>query len=307
MGMIVATEVPCVGCGYNLQMQPVGAVCTECGLPVQQSLDQTILRWWSRRLKRMAIALRWAATLTIIMPLLLVAGVVLDDIILSEWLGTHAYSQWVGAGTFGTMGLCGALYVVAVFVATDAPRGQGRGVSRWLCRLGALCIPLALAVPTLSIILQELLHPTDWRLLEYMRFIMPLFMLGWVVHVERAAALSGWVLQRGGMKSRAGLGVWSLRLLAVSLLGLTVTFLAEELLIWLFLDDMAAWSQWEPIGKIIRLSMGGTALLAAISLIFVPIGAFKLANRLSELSRLAEVAEAGSWTREAPAGAAATP
>jgi hypothetical protein len=35
---VVETDLACVGCEYNLRLQPVGGVCPECGRPVQATL-----------------------------------------------------------------------------------------------------------------------------------------------------------------------------------------------------------------------------------------------------------------------------
>jgi hypothetical protein len=36
---IIATDLPCVHCGYNLRTQPRGGRCTECGLPIVDTLN----------------------------------------------------------------------------------------------------------------------------------------------------------------------------------------------------------------------------------------------------------------------------
>jgi hypothetical protein len=61
---VVETDVLCVGCDYNLRMQPVGGVCPECGRPVQATLKFP-------RLARSAP--RWLTSLVDSVTLLLVA------------------------------------------------------------------------------------------------------------------------------------------------------------------------------------------------------------------------------------------
>jgi len=294
MQLSIATDIPCIGCGYNLRMQPVSGVCTECGLAVESSLNQTILRWGARRLRRIAWAVRVQALTAIVIPLILPMGIMLD-----EWVVTpisYKYSDYVGAATFATMSLLGILHVAAAWFATSAPHGEGHSISRWLCRLSSVTIPMALLVPCVIILMEHVNGDVG----VYAGLVMPILLAGWIIYSERAAAC--WVdfHRRGGLSTRMGMGKWSLRGFALAMVLLTAIFgvimTLEALSHWNVID----WDMRQRIEKFAEPLLVGAVVLAGLFILLIIIALFRCGNRAAELARLARAAEENSFTAPAP-------
>ena len=62
---IVAVDLLCVSCGYNLRTLPADARCTGCGTEISESLGKTILRWGPAYVRNMEKAASTAGALNI--------------------------------------------------------------------------------------------------------------------------------------------------------------------------------------------------------------------------------------------------
>jgi hypothetical protein len=291
-GLAISTDVPCVGCGYNLRMQPVEGVCTECGLAVKGSLEQTILKWGWKRLRRIAWGMRIAAATMIAIPLVLAAGIVLDDVILRN----HEISEYIGMATFGAMGMIGVGNAAGAWMATSAPRGERQALSRWLCRLGGLTIPLVPFILLIHLILQR--ADSSSEIGSWLGLAVPMHMVGWAVYAERAAACWTVFHQRGGLAIREGMGKWSMRCfapVALVLAGGIGTILGLELLRQLNLFDIDWRTRERVIAVLQPIMMGGFGAAVILSVMII-IALFRGGNRAAELARLAAGAEREGFT-----------
>jgi hypothetical protein len=282
----IAVDLPCVGCGYNLRMQPAAGLCPECALAVASSLAQTILHWGSSRLRRIAWALRVQAITFIVIPLLLPAGALLDEFVISKI--NPRDSDLVGICTFGAMAIVAILHTLAAWVATGAPP-QERHTGRWLCQIAAPAVPLALFVPMFAILFARF----DGESGNYLLLALPPLLAGCTLYAERAAAL--WVdfHRRAGLLTRAGLGKWSLRLFALAMCLLTAFAGILALLVNFerLFDIVLPSLPWPTISlwlaRVVFPALLGTFALAGISALLIIIALFLCATRAAELARLA--------------------
>jgi hypothetical protein len=290
----IAVDLPCVGCGYNLRMQPVSGVCTECAHPVVTSLHQTILRWGSQRLGKIARGMRIQAITIIIIPLILLAGVFLEWLLYK--LAMAPSNEIIGIATYGAMGLAATVHVLAAWMVLAAPRQESSTISRWLCRIFAFSIPLVLFIPPCVILLQRIFV----FFTEYWLLALPCLTAGWGIFAERGAACWVEFHRRGGLINRAGLGKWSMWSFALAATLLTM-LLGTLAVIAIFEDRLhLGWNIDPRLNLILIPGFLAAVGLGGISLVLIVIVLFRAANRAAELATLALAAEQAGFTAPPP-------
>jgi len=118
----LATDVPCIQCGYNLRGLTSGGQCPECGKTIDESLRGELLRFanadWLRTIQRgISIAIIWAAL-----------GIVwkLSD----RWIGLH-YLSYSVVFMLIFSGIALIWFAAAMLITVREPRTalQSSGVS----------------------------------------------------------------------------------------------------------------------------------------------------------------------------------
>ncbi len=149
----VATDAPCVTCGYNLRTLALDGRCPECATPVWDSLHGFYLHYaspaWVRGLARgLLLALCALGAMVVITPVIVLLtgfwGFVTNP---GAYLTVPAGAIWANALTqFLVQGLCtGLLMLGLVWLSRPDPRGResiGVGRARCVLRWGTWLLPL---------------------------------------------------------------------------------------------------------------------------------------------------------------------
>jgi len=201
----LATDLPCVGCGYNLRAQPREGACPECGRAVEETirsgLHHVSIAWACEM--RMGFGLMIAASVALAIKRLLVSGwlINLNHIVPDDRIG------WL----FGIIGWICFLY--ACWSLSTAEHGSVLNPThRWRRRLVRRLIPfLAATLPLLGALKmsanRDLFDPAvrDWLLIGVTLIVLGLFVvinLGLWLHLHQVIAA------RGGRR-RISYAIWT--------------------------------------------------------------------------------------------------
>ena len=221
---VVVADVPCVFCGYNLRMQGVGGVCTECGGAVAESLGQTALRYGSGYLNRVRAGARPLAITLIAMPAIIVCT------LLFRLLPVNMQS------TFSRiMEILFALnllaHAVVLWWVTATPEGSKQAKGVFLARLGALISVAGFCLMTGSEIIEGGIQMRPFRWDTIIPIISYTLLLGAPLEAYCAGQAFAPLCERAGIHWLAGWVRWITRLtgagLAIAVLVIDVTFCLE--------------------------------------------------------------------------------
>jgi len=149
----LATDLPCVGCGYNLRTQPREGACPECAIPVFKSFAACDLRFSPRRwLQRIYAAMLWLALLLGLMALLQVVYLMASPItspvthfIMQIGFALSAF-MWLGL-----IGWCSTPEERRFRGGGYLPGQRLRRALRWLAAAEACCIAINLSLHTMAL------------------------------------------------------------------------------------------------------------------------------------------------------------
>jgi hypothetical protein len=251
---LVAADMPCVGCGYNLRMQPANGRCPECAKPVADTMAVTITRWGPAEIRKLGRSLAW------------MAGAMLGMFAAS--LVCELAGVGVGDQPFLVLFLLCMLgiYVVAHWRATSMAMARG-DILRWFSRAGIIAALVGLPIVTFVIVRIFFPGVSGWA--------GPLMVFwGMAMHVLAEGRRLGDIAHRGGMNGVGGLGLWATRGTCFGLvvcgivLGIVRLFPYEVLgeysieLIWAGGGAVALVASLVSLGALIRLSRGLLRLAA---------------------------------------------
>jgi hypothetical protein len=289
-GQAIATDVPCVRCGYNLRMQSVEGVCPECGLTVKASLEQTILKWGPRRLRRIAWGMRIAGATAIAVAVTFAVYLMLGMRVVPIIKNTE-FVQWV---VDALLVIVCVIHAAGAWMATSAPLGEKFAMSRRVCRITSATIPWV----WLGLFFHDHLSDTGRKIGSWLLLISPILMASWAIYAERAAACWTNFHRRGGLRNWEAMGKWSMRCFVP-----VACILAACLAVTNGLNSLRElnfitinWTIQDRIGNAVVPVAMGTLGIAGILLILISIALFRGANRTMKLTRLAKAAEAGGFT-----------
>ena len=269
---IVAKEIRCFNCGYNLHMLPVKGRCPECGVDVGHTLHRTPLAWGCSHVDALARAAKLAACLNIAFPLVPLAILVLV-------IGRNLNEERLAFFMYVWLAVYAALLVFLVVKTTRPPPGQRTGTYRAVLILSGRLGVLAALAPVF-IMAAATRYELAWgRFLGY--WLLVGCFPGWCVFLWNTGAHLASLCEAAGFRS---LVPWSRRTGAVSALGAA---LLEPLFVALLMLRLG-------VGEVVLIELAIPLAVAAwaavaflvVGLIMSTILLFVLSKRLQELAFL---------------------
>ncbi len=259
-GKVIPFELPCAGCGYDLQQQPVKGRCPECGRPVREALAQDRLifaprSWWRK--------MRTGLWIVIILPVWMVGGGFLWGILRRAMVvrtvagPAHGMDRdlmrWIEAGMFILLVALPALAALLAMIFLTAPR-RGPRWGPWLDpvallgRLGGLTLVVLMALVFAGQVLHFRFAWLNGEVPAFLSLAAPVALIVAYVCIQRRLAL---------LLGRPGLAQWA-----------AVNIAAVVLLVGLLMLESREIFAASPSGQrsaALGVALGLTALFLAVS------------------------------------------
>ena len=211
-GKVIPFELPCAGCGYDLQQQPVKGRCPECGRPVREALAQDRLifaprSWWRK--------MRTGLWIVIILPVWMVGGGFLGAILLRAVAGwamagpgapvDRYLMHWIQAGMSTLLVAVPTLATLLAMIFLTAPR-RGPRWGPWLDpvallgRLGGLTLVVLMALVFAGQVLHFRFAWLNGEVPAFLSLAAPVALIVAYVCIQRRLAL---------LLGRPGLAQWA--------------------------------------------------------------------------------------------------
>lgn len=292
----VIADLPCVGCAYNLRMQPAATRCPECGMPIERSLRETILLWGPKYLKRLGRCAAWIAVTAMAMPVLYFLGMIGELVFFrTRTLAQNDFRviEVVQLAIQSLILAVAAVHAAAVWIFSAKAPARRPIVPNIMMRAGVAMfigvfalLMLRAAVNFVDTFMSVPLGPyAFWveRFFRYLEYALPLLLFGLAIYPIAGALRIAEIYARAGLSSRILLPKWSLLLFGAAwgiiAMVISLAFLMDifHILFLRFLEITLA---------VTALGAAGVALL---SLIGALVGLFKFRNRMRELAAIAPV------------------